>query len=107
VRTAEVLPPKSLSPLYTTVIECVPADKFGTENVALPPLIGKFVIKALPPSKNVTVPVAVDGVTAAVKVTDCPMTDGLGLEVIVVAVLGLTTCVRIVEVLPLSLLSPP
>jgi hypothetical protein len=32
------------------------------------------------PSKNVTVPVAVEGVTAAVNVTDCPEVDGLRLE---------------------------
>jgi hypothetical protein len=69
--------------------------------------MGKLVIKALRPSKNVTVPVAVDGETVAVKVTDCPTIDGLGVELIAMAVFGLTTCIRIAEVLPLSLLSPP
>lgn len=82
-------------------MECVPAEKVGTENVALPLLKGKFVINALLASKTLTVPVAVDGVTAAVKVTDCPTTDGLGLEVIEIAVAGLTICVRVAEVLPL------
>ena len=33
------------------------------------------------PSRNWTVPVAVDGVTAAVKVTDCLVLDGFALEV--------------------------
>jgi hypothetical protein len=77
--------------LYVAVIECVPAERFGTENVAVPPLTGRLVINAVLPSKNVTVPVAVDGVTVAVKDTDCPTTDGFGLEVSVMAALGLTT----------------
>jgi hypothetical protein len=68
--------------------------------------MGKFVIKALLPSKKLTVPVAVDDETVAVKITDCPTTDGFGLEVSVVAVLGFTTCVSLTEVLPLSSLSP-
>jgi len=42
------------------------------------------------PSKNVTVPVAPDGETVAVKIRDCPRTEGFALEVIVVVVLAFT-----------------
>jgi hypothetical protein len=49
------------------------------------------------PSKNVTVPVAPDGETAAVKIRDCPRTDGLALEVTVVVVLAFTVWVHVAE----------
>jgi hypothetical protein len=41
-----------LSPLYVPVIECVPAERNGTENDALPPLNGGFEINALVLSKT-------------------------------------------------------
>ena len=57
-----------------------------------------------------TVPVAVEGFTVAVKVTSWPEVEGLRLEVSVIVEFvleeRLTVCVRIAEVLPLSLLSP-
>ena len=53
---------------------------------------------ALLPSKNVTVPVAVDGETVAVKITVCPNVDGFGLDVRVVVVgVLLTACIRLAE----------
>ncbi len=56
-------------------------------------------------------PVAADGETVAVKVTNCPKADGLRLDVRVVVVLVLpavfTVCVMAGDVLPLQLLSPP
>ena len=47
-------------------------------------------------------PVAVEGVTAAVNVTDCPLTDGFRLEasvVVVVAIAAFTLCVSVADVL--------
>jgi hypothetical protein len=62
------------------------------------------------PSLNVTVPVAVPGaveVTVAVKVTDCPKSDGLADDTIAVAVAGkLTACVTVFDVLAAKLASP-
>jgi hypothetical protein len=57
---------------------------------------------------NVTVPVAVVGVTVAVNVTEEPYTDGFADEANVTVVLALfTVCVNVGEVLPLSFVSPP
>ena len=83
-------------------------------NVATPPLSVPVPME-LPPSRNVTVPVAVPvpgatGETVAVKVTDWPMIDGFCDEVTLVVVLALlTTCGFPVSepVLPLKLPSPP
>jgi hypothetical protein len=69
----------------------------------------------LPPSRNVTVPVAVPapgatGETVAVNVTDCPKAEGFCDEVTAVAVLVLlTTCGFPASdpVLPLKFPSPP
>ncbi len=47
------------------------------------------------PVINVTVPVAVDGETAAVRITDCPTVDGLGLDVSVVGVPVWTIAVEV------------
>ena len=71
---------------------CVPTERFGTENDALPPLKGKLVINALAPSKTETVPVAVEGVTVAGMMTDCPTTDGLGGRAEPDGGSGLATC---------------
>jgi hypothetical protein len=58
-------------------------------------------------STNVTVPVATDGVTVAVNVTDEPYVDGFGDEANVTVVLAMfTVWVRIEEVLPLSFVFP-
>jgi hypothetical protein len=62
---------------------------------------------------NVTVPVGgppVEGVTVAVKVTGCPNTDVIALEVSALVVLVLTAftvCVRGEDVLVLKFVAPP
>jgi hypothetical protein len=63
---------------------------------------------AVLPSLNVTVPVAVAGVTVAVNVTDAPYVVGFVDEVSVTIVFALfTVCVNVEDVLLLSLASPP
>jgi len=92
----------------------LPAASAVVTNVATPP-VSVPVPMGLPPSRKVTVPVGVPvpGATAetvALKVTDCPNTDGFAVEVTAVVELALfTTCGLPVRepVLPLKLLSPP
>jgi len=73
----------------------------------VPPLIVPVPSVVLP-SVNVTVPVAVPGVTVAVNVTGKPYADGFADEASVTVVLVLlTVCVRVVDVLLLSFVSPP
>ena len=76
-------------------MEWLPALRLDVENVALPPF-NTPLPRVLSPSKNVTVPVAAEGATVAVKVTDCPTVDGCRLEVRVV-VLAFTICVNVPE----------
>ncbi len=85
-------------------------------NAATPAALNVPVPRVAVPSMNVTVPAGVPvdpaaGVTVAVKVTLCPATDGLALEVMVVVVAGiwavwLTVWTRGAEVLPVKLVSP-
>lgn len=72
--------------------------------VATPPLSVPVPI-GLPPSRNVTVPVGVPAPdeTVAVKVTDCPKTEGLLLEATVVEVLAWLTVSEAEAVLPAPL----
>ncbi len=70
------------------------------------------VSRVLRPSLKVTVPVGVAppglfAVTVAVKVTDCPDTDGLAEELTNVVVLYFTVWVTLDDVLPVKLASPP
>ncbi len=59
------------------------------------------------PSMNVTVPVAVDGVTVAVKVAELPYVDGLVNDVTPVVVDALSTvCEMADEVDPVKFVSP-
>ena len=60
------------------------------ENVATPPETGPVPMEVAP-SKKVTVPVAADGVTVAVNVTDWPEVDGFKLEVKAVVLQALLT----------------
>ena len=53
------------------MIECDPAVRVDVLNVALPPLSAP-VPRLVLPSRNVTVPVQVDGVTVAVNFTEEP-----------------------------------
>jgi hypothetical protein len=71
------------------------------------PLLIVPVPRVVLPSLNVTVPVAVDGVTVAVKVTEEAYVDGFADEASAIVVLTLlTVCVSTDEVLLLSLVSP-
>jgi hypothetical protein len=70
-RADGVLPLQFESPAYEPVIECDPAERDEVLNVAFP-LLRPPVPRVEPPSRNVTVPVQVDGVTVAVNLTDEP-----------------------------------
>jgi hypothetical protein len=61
------------------VIECAPPVSVEALNVAFPLLIVP-VPSVVVPSLNVTVPVAADGTTVAVNVTDEPYVDGFAEE---------------------------
>jgi hypothetical protein len=75
-------------------MECGPTASAAVLNVAVPP-DRLPVPRTVAPSLNVTVPVAVDGVTVDVKVTEVPYVDGLRLDVTTVVVAaGSTSCAR-------------
>jgi hypothetical protein len=72
------------------------------------PLLIAPVPSVVLPSLNVTVPVAVAGVTVAVKIAVDPYADGFVVEFSVTVVLAwLTVCVTVAGVLPLKFASPP
>jgi hypothetical protein len=103
----EVLLLQLLSPPYEAVMECDPRARVDVLYVAVP-LLMVPVPSVVAPSKKVTVPVAVDGVMVAVKVTEDPNVEGLADEATVTVEFALlTVCVRVEEVLELSLESPP
>jgi hypothetical protein len=85
-----VLPAKLALPPYTAVIECFPLLSSEVDNDAWPPL-RDIVPSDVAPSKNCTVPVAVEGDTVAAKVTWDPLLDGLELDVNAVVVWALFT----------------
>ena len=71
-------------------------------NVAVPPAESVPVPSVVVPSRNVTEPVAVLGVTVAVNVTLCPKIDGFRDDVKAVEVAvpaEFTVCVRTAEML--------
>src|SRR5580658_2184914 len=109
----DVLPVKSLSPPYTTVIECVPTDREDVLKVATPEPFSVAVPRTVVPSSNVIVPVGVPepgalAVTVVVNVTDWPKSDGLAEVVTVVLVpSSLTVWLTADDVLPVKSLSPP
>jgi hypothetical protein len=89
------------------VIGCEPLASVEVLYVALPLLIAPVPSVVLP-FVNVTVPVAVVGATVAVNVTEVPYADGFADEASVTLVFVLfTVCVRVVDVLLLSFVSPP
>jgi uncharacterized paraquat-inducible protein A len=89
------------------LIDCEPLASVEVLYVALPLLI-VAVPSVVLPFVNVTVPVAVVGATVAVNVTEAPYADGFADEASVTVVFLLfTVCVRVVDVLPLSFVSPP
>ena len=89
------------------MIECDPAASVEMLNVAFPLLIVP-VSSVVLPSLKVTVPVAAEGETVAVKVTEEPNVDGFADEASVTVVLVLfTVCVSADDVLLLRLVFPP
>jgi hypothetical protein len=97
--TADVEPALFASPLYTTVIECAPRTNVEVEYEAAP-LVSVTVANTAAPSRNWTVPVAVDGVTVALRVTFVPTIDGFAddVTVVLVTVFALTTWLTIADV---------
>jgi hypothetical protein len=96
---AEVEPALPASPLYTAVMECVPCVRAEVLKDA-EPLASVDVPSTVLPSRNCTVPVAVEGVTPAINVTAPPTGEGFWVEVkaVVVVDLGFTVCVIAAEV---------
>src|SRR6266581_4444798 len=94
-------------------MECDPTLSEDVAQLARPWLRERLLqlVMAVPPSLKVTFPVGVPepGLLAvtAVKVTDCPNTDGLADELADVVVPYFTVCVSLEEVLPLKFASPP
>src|SRR6266571_4594494 len=95
-------------------MECDPTLSEDVAQLARPWLRVRLLqlVMAVPPSLKVTFPVGVPepgllAVTVAVKVTDCPNTDGLAEELADVVVPYFTVCVSLEEVLPLKFASPP
>ena len=76
-----------VSPAYTAVMECGPAESPDVGNVAVP-LVRVPVPKVFAPSLKVTVPVAFAGNTDAVRVMLCPNVEGLADEVSPVVVVA-------------------
>jgi hypothetical protein len=90
VNADEVLGVKLESPLYTAVTEWLATDKTEVMNVAWSLLLRVPVPSMVVPSLKVTVPVGVPApgdtaLTLAVKVSDCPKTDELPDDFIVIA----------------------
>ena len=69
------------SPEYVAVILCTATLSVETENSATPFVSGTSLFRGVPPSKKVTVPGALAGVTMAVMVTVCPNWAGFGATV--------------------------
>src|SRR5438046_909342 len=95
-------------------MECDPTLSEDVGQLAWPLLRVRLLqlVMAVPPSLKVTFPVGVPepgllAVTVAVKVTDCPNTDGLAEELADVVVPYFTVCVSFVEVLPLKFAALP
>src|SRR6059058_1021895 len=95
-------------------MECDPTLSEDVAQLARPWLRVRLLqlVMAVPPSWKVTFPAGVPApgllaVTVAVKVTDCLNTDGLAEELADVVVLYFTVCVKLGDVLPLKLASPP
>lgn len=113
VKTGEVLPVKKPSPLYTAVIECEPTTRLDVLNVANPEALKVLVPRVVAPSLKATVPVGVPvpggtTMTVAVKVSDCPISEGFADDTTAVDVgfAAITDCVKGADVLARKLVSP-
>jgi hypothetical protein len=87
-------------------MECEPAARLDVLKAATP-LLNVPVPREVDPSINVTVPVAADGVTTAVRVTVALTGAGFADDETVIEEACSTFCVRVDDVLVLSLVSPP
>jgi len=87
-------------------MEWEPVARLDVLKAAIPPL-NEPVPREVDPSINVTVPVATDGVTTAVKVTVALTGAGFVDDATVTEEACSTFCVSVDEVLVLSLVSPP
>lgn len=83
-------------PPYEAVIEFEPAAKVDVLSVAFP-LLSVPVPRVVLPFLNVTVPVAADGVTVAVKVTEEPYVDGFADDARVVVVEVFATAPTVIK----------
>jgi hypothetical protein len=85
-------------PPYDAVIECEPAVNVDVVNVAFP-LLSVPVPNVVVPSLKVTVPVAAEGDTVAVNVTDEAYVEGFADEasVVVVFVFANTTLLKLAK----------
>src|SRR5580704_16282662 len=86
VNATEVLTAFDGSPAYAAVMECAPtaSDEVAKVAVVMPPAVESVPVpRAVPPSRNVTVPEGVPGPvveSVAVKVTNAPGCDGFRLD---------------------------
>ena len=87
VNVVEVLSAWVSSPPYRALIRCCPVARLDVWNDPTP-LVSELLPRTDVPSLNVTVPVAVDGVTVAVKATTAPKVAGFGDALSAVAVDG-------------------
>ena len=82
-------------------MECFPALSVDVENDALP-LLSDTVLRTVVPSRNRTIPVALEDDNVAVNVTGFPPFDGFELDVSEIVVLAVfTVCESAEDVLPL------
>jgi hypothetical protein len=88
------------------VTVCAPAAKVEIEKLAVPPF-NVPVPRAVDPSRNCTLPVAVLGVIFAVNVTACPAADGFGAELSATLEAAFTVTVCTPDELAALLASPP
>ncbi len=95
------------------MIECDPTANDDVLKVAVP-LVSETLPKDVVPSMKVTLPVGIPAPgeaaeTVAVKVTDCPNTEGFAAAVTLLVVAALlTTCVKAgLDVLPPKFAAPP
>lgn len=92
--------------MYWAVIECIPEARLDVAREALP-LLRVALPNSVEPSKKRTVPVAAEGETVALNVTDCPTLDGLRLDVSdAVVFAAFTVCDSSGDVLPVKVASP-
>ena len=86
-------------------MECEPCVNDKVLNKATP-FESATVPSNVVPSRNCTLPVAVDGVTVAVKVTELPTTAGFADEITVTEDEACTVCVSMADVAEISFASP-